>query len=76
MKLYVWNNPYEVSYGGSCLYVIADSLRSARKLTKKALDTGFGMPYCDNSLNGCNVDKIKPSRVHKLPHAEMYSWSE
>jgi hypothetical protein len=75
MKLFVWNNPYDVRYGGSCLYVIANDVDEARKLAKeKCYDTAFGDQWKENK--GVNVYGKEPTRVHELPHAECYEWEE
>lgn len=77
MKLYVWNDIYPVSYGSTCLYVIAENLRQARKLAREARLARFG-----RVTDGEHVDltsetaKLQPTRVHALPHAEVYEWSE
>ncbi len=74
MKLYVWNNPYHVSYGGSFLYVVAKDLRSARVLADKARV----IPYGDCLPRGVlgTMKLGKPTRVLELPCAEIYEWSE
>ena len=75
VKLYVWNNPYDVNYGGSCLYVVAESEDQARALAPAALVAKYGNPWDKNRHLGA-VKLGAPDRVHELPHAEVYEWSE
>lgn len=68
MKLFVWNCPISVSYGGTCLYVVADSLREARKVAEKALISRYGSPPKDApGKDSPPFDKPlgKPDRVIK-----------
>jgi hypothetical protein len=75
MKLYVWNAPYPISYGGSCLYVLAPNLTAARKNALQAVDCGFGEPFGDNRV--IRLEKLgEPSRVLTAPYAEVFWWSE
>lgn len=75
MKLYVWNNPYRIAYGGSCLYVLAPNLTAARKAALKAVDAGYGDPYSDGRT--MKLDKLgDPDRVENGPYAEVYHWAE
>ncbi len=75
MKLYVWNQPFSVSYGGSILYVLAENLTQARKKALAALDVGFGTSYPDGRTRELK-DLGKPDRVIDQPYAEVYWWSE
>lgn len=74
MKLYVWNEPYGVDYGGSCLYAIAPDECSARALAEIAGVARYG--YEPNGTPRGLRDLGPPSRVHDLPYAEIYEWSE
>ncbi len=78
MKLFVWNEPYSVNYGGSCLYVIANNVEEARELAKsKCYDASFGGFDRKNMKETCvPVDGVEPTSVHDLPHAECYHWEE
>lgn len=73
MKLYIWDDPVSDPYGGSTLFVAANNLREARKLAKKSNEFSYGMK--SKSKRSIDVDKVKPSRVKKLPYAEYQSWS-
>ena len=37
MKMFFWNNPYKVTYGGSVLFAIAETEEAARKLAAHKL---------------------------------------
>ncbi len=74
MKMYIWNNPWQPSYGGSCLYVMASSLTQARKLALESVDAGFGMVGRDKPIK---LDALgPPDRVIDKPYAECYHWCE
>lgn len=74
MKLYVWNNPYSVAYGGSCLYAIADGEDAAREIASSAFIREYGYAPTERQLG--SVDLGPPDRVHDLPYAEVYQWAE
>ncbi len=74
MKLYVWNNPYDVAFGGSCAYAVADSEDEARALVEAASAAQYGHEP-KGSSEGAKVPG-PPDRVHELPYAEIYEWSE
>jgi hypothetical protein len=80
MKLYVWNNPYDVRYGGSCLYAVADSEDAARDIAMSALRSHYGYdPGNDDHRLDQRIRKEAlgaPTRVRELPYAEVYEWSE
>ncbi len=78
MKLFVWNNPYSVDYGGSCLYVIAKDVEQARELAKsKCADGNYVGLDRKNMRETCvPVDGVEPTSVHDLPYAECYNWQE
>jgi hypothetical protein len=67
MKLYVWENPYEIRYGYSLVFVVAENLRKARK--QATLGKVYGRDITTTDLG-------KPTRIVKLPCAEWHSWEE
>jgi hypothetical protein len=78
MKLYVWNDPYLVSYGSTLLIVVARDVESARRLAcdkARAKSWHFGdlehkaMVFDESHLG-------EPTRVVDLPCAEWHYWSE
>jgi hypothetical protein len=75
MKLFVWDSPYKVSYGGTCLYVIAKTVEDARMQAKQSHVSNFG----DNPKNTEDLSSMidrDPNRICKLPYAEMFFWQE
>lgn len=74
MKLYVWNDPFRISYGGSCLYVIAESEDAARAMAQSAGVSEFG--HKPEGSIPIQIELGAPDRVHDLPHAECYTWAE
>lgn len=75
MKLYVWNNPYSVNWGGTIVYAIADSEEAARALAMVAPVSEFG--YTPSHEQAGDLDINRPAdRVLDLPCAEIYQWQE
>lgn len=75
MRLFVWNNPYSVSYGGSIAYAVAESEEDARAMIVGAPVNAYGLgaeyrPKPPMDILG------PPDAVHELPYAEIYEWSE
>lgn len=73
MKLYIWNDPYAVSYGSSYLCVVANSEEEAREVARGTKTLTFG-EYEKN----CRLpdDLGPPTRVLETPCAEVIEWSE
>lgn len=86
MRLYIWDDPYDVSYGSTLLFVVAESLEAARLLAKTTAKNGKNAwqhdkrdednPYAGERPVGVDVDNIEPSRVVDLPYAEFAEWME
>jgi hypothetical protein len=79
MKLFVWTNPISVSYGGTCLYVVAEDEVQAREIASKALVSKYG--HKPEEVVGRDVPRFdrklgKPDRVVEAPCGEIYYWSE
>lgn len=76
MKLFVWANPYDVSYGTSGLFVVANDLDEARTLAA----TGKRYSYVEfEERSEGDMSRIalgEPTRVVDLPCAEWHEWSE
>jgi hypothetical protein len=73
MKLYVWSNPYDVSYGCSMVFAIAENVKQAR------IQASHGRCYIYNEYDNGEPPKFtlgKPLRVVKLPCAEWHEWRE
>lgn len=74
MKLYIWVNPYTVSYGGSVVYAVAENVERARQLAREAPRMAFG--GYEKPPMGAALELGAPDRILKLPCAEIYEWSE
>jgi hypothetical protein len=74
MKLFVWNSPYGVSYGGSIGYAVAETEEEARAV----LISGFVSEYGNTPrpIEHPGLKLGKPDRVMDLPYGEFYEWSE
>ena len=75
MKLFVWNNPYSVPYGGTCAYAVAETEEEARTMVFNAPVNSYGLGATEEPLPVLNIDG-SPDAVHELPYAEIYFWSE
>lgn len=74
IKLYVWNNPYQVSYGGTCAYAIAESEDQAREIVSRSGVARYG--YAPDGMAREVEVTGPPDRVHDLPYGEIYYWAE
>lgn len=73
MKLFVWVDPYPVSYGSSLVFAVASDLEEARKVAKSGGAYAYGRHLQDHSPG---VELGEPDRVLPLPCAEWHEWSE
>lgn len=73
-RLYVWTEPYQVSYGGSIVFAIARNLEEAKATAKIGTKWSFGQ-FDDGPMNWPH-DLGEPTRVLGLPCAEWYHWEE
>ena len=74
MKLFIWNEPYPVGYGGSFAFAVAETVEDAREQVRKAGVSRYG--HEPDSYCGADVSKRDPDRVLDGPCAEVYEWSE
>lgn len=74
MKLFIWNNPYHVAWGGSLLYVVANDLKQAKELAAKG--AGVSNYGYDPEIKLTIKNLGEPTRIVNLPCAEVYEWSE
>lgn len=75
VKLFVWVNPYEVGYGGSMLYAVAEDEQRARELIAKGAPRYSFGDYPEAPLQ-FNDQLGPPDRVLDVPCAEVYEWQE
>jgi hypothetical protein len=73
MKLYIWSNPYSVSYGSSMVIAIADNVDKAREIAKTAPAYSYN-EYEDKAPLWSELKE--PTRVVELPCAEWHVWQE
>ncbi len=74
MKVFIWNEPYAVAYGGSFLFVVAETEEQARELAKTAPVFSNGFSHQEEPLGAMTLGQ--PLRVIDAPYAECYTWSE
>ena len=72
MKLFVWSNPYRVSYGSSMVFAIAETLEQAKDIASKAP----AYSYNEYDQKTPQVNLGEPIRTVELPCAEWHEWSE
>jgi hypothetical protein len=73
MRLYIWNNPFHVMYGGSILYAVAETEDQARDEAIKAHVSRYGTALEPDHIN---LNLGPPIRSYQVPCAEIYEWSE
>lgn len=82
MKLFVWNNPYTISYGSSLVFAVAETVEDARAEALKGRVCAYGEDYEHKQPTDPEDDwrlKIKlgePTRILDIPCAEWHEWSE
>lgn len=74
MKLFVWNHPYRIPYGGSIAYAVAETEDEARERVRSARSQGFGEFPREGSM-ALDIDR-PPDRILSGPCAEIYEWEE
>jgi hypothetical protein len=73
MKLFVWNNPYEVRWGHSLVVAVAETVEDARQ---QAI-AGKAYTYGQFERDGVQGTPLgEPIRIVDLPCAEWHEWSE
>jgi len=72
MKLYIWVDPYKVSYGSSLLVAVASSTKEAKEQAMK----GRAYEYGKYEHGIGRVELGEPDRVLDLPCAEWHEFHE
>lgn len=73
MKVFIWRNPYRVSYGSSLAIAVAETVEEAREKLKNAGRSEYG--YEPESFGAVDVAR-EPDRILDAPCAEVYEWHE
>lgn len=73
MKLFVWCDPYSVSYGSAMVFAVASDVDEARKIAASGECYSFGK-YSDGTPPSLVLGE--PTRVVDLPCAEWHTWQE
>ena len=71
MKVFVWNDPYHIKYGGSFLFAVAENVEAAKAEAMKRIGESGSLSYMPKGFS-----LGEPFAVHELPYAEWYEWSE
>ena len=77
MKLFVWANPYSVSYGTSAVFAVAETIEEAREAAKAG--TGYAFVEFNQPVpDAAQIPLGEPTRVVEIngPVAEWHEWSE
>ncbi len=74
-KLFCWNRPYHIDYGGSCVFALGKSIEEARINAKTALVWEYGIGRPDKKIPiGLDLDR-DPDLILE-DGAVCYEWSE
>jgi len=76
MKLYLWADPYRVSYGSSMVFAVAETLEAAKEEAAKGIAYKYGKFKQDWSPKDMGATLGEPLRVLDLPCAEWDDCSE
>lgn len=77
MKLFVWANPYQVKYGTSAFFAVAETVDDARAIARSAPRYSFFA--CEDGAGMANADQLlagEPTRIIDVPCGEWHEWSE
>lgn len=74
MKLFVWVDPYQVSYGSSLLFAVAETVEEAKELALSSRADAYS--YGQYARPNPGVALGEPERIVDLPCAEWHVWSE
>lgn len=76
MKLYCWDDPTKVHFGGSFLMVAAKTEAAARRLAKDAVMLEYGITE-EGTLGREAAEKLgKPDHIYDCPAGLVYWWHE
>lgn len=77
MKLFVWADPYAVSFGASVYFAVAETVEEARKIAFDASRYSYGEHEIDKiGEAAAQFLAGDPTRVLDVPCGEWHQWSE
>lgn len=76
MKLYLWCDPYKVSYGSSMVFAVAETLADAKEQAANGIAYKYGEYRQEWSPKDLAAKLGEPLRVLDLPCSEWHEWSE
>lgn len=76
MKLFVWVDPYGVSYGSSLLIAAGENVDEAREQAASGKAYVHGKFANSYDPRRHTKDLEEPDRILDLPCAEWHEWSE
>lgn len=71
MKVYVWEDPYQVTYGSSLIIAVASSIEEAKKVVKE--QKTFSQWTHKKTWP---IELGEPTRILEAPCCEWHEWSE
>jgi hypothetical protein len=75
LKMYIWVDPYAVSYGTSMAYAVAKSADQAKEILRNSKNFAYGQ-YEQKDKPGQHCELGEPDRVLDLPCGEWVYWEE
>lgn len=75
MKLYVWVDPYHVSYGSTMVFAVANTEEEARQQVMSGASCSYGKPGSDRGVPR-DMALGAPHRIVDCPCAEWHMWQE
>lgn len=75
MKMYIWNNPYNLLNGGSIAYAVAADEDGARLQICEATIMAYGNVAKQLDLEGLHINR-PADRILSIPCAEIYQWED
>ena len=75
MKLFVWADPYRISYGTSGFFAVAETVEQAREIAKSSPRYRY-VEFHQEDGEMTEVVLGEPTRIVGIPCGEWHEWSE
>lgn len=75
VKMFVWNNPYGIDYGGTCIFALGETEEDARIAALAAEMMWFGR-HAPNTAIPVRISLNRPADLILESGAVCYAWSE